>query len=96
MFADCPTIIDRVHQGAILDAEARRLGRTLMSYGVLSRRQLAKLSGAGHWSQGRFIGALERAEERGLIRPLGFDFYAPGPPSADVREGGRRYLSHQH
>jgi hypothetical protein len=65
------------HQAAILDAEARRVARTLMSYGVLTRHQLEELSGAQFWNRGRFAHAVELAQERGLIRDLGYGFYAP-------------------
>lgn len=69
---------------AVLDAEARRLVRTLNGYGVLSRGQLLELSGARWWSRGRFSHALRRAVDRGFIRYLGYEFYAP------PREDGER------
>src|SRR5579872_5765936 len=62
---------------AIVDAEARRLARTLGSYGgVLTGQQLVELSGACHWRSGAFSLALGRALETGLIRDLGLGFYA--------------------
>jgi hypothetical protein len=69
--------MDRDHEAAMLGAQARRIARTLMAYGVLQRRQLAELSGAAHWTRGRFLRALELAEQQGLIRHIGFGFYAP-------------------
>lgn len=68
------------HVAAVLDAEARRLARTLERYGVLTRWQLAERSGARLWLRGRFQRALEVGVEREMIRPLGFGFYAPNTP----------------
>lgn len=65
------------HQMAILTAEARRVAHTVSSYGVLTRRQLEVLSGARFWNRGRFSRALELAQERGLIRHLGYGLYIP-------------------
>jgi hypothetical protein len=76
MPATTQTVITDKHQAAILDAEARRVAHTLTSYGVLTRRQLEELSGARFWNRGRFSLALELAQERGLIRHLGYGFYA--------------------
>lgn len=68
---------------AIVDAEARRLARTVSSYGgVLTDRRLLELSGAGHWTGGGFSAALARALEAGLLRDLGLGFYASSPPPA--------------
>lgn len=80
-----PALLSRKHQAAILDAEARRLARTLERYGTLTRHQLEELCGARRWTRGRFSRALEIAQERGLIRHLGLDFYGhvadlDGPP----------------
>lgn len=71
------TALSTPHDAAIVDAEARRLAHTLASYGgVLTDRQLVKLSGARHWSSGAFSLALGRALETGLIRDLGLGFFA--------------------
>lgn len=65
------------HHEAVLDAEVRRLTRTLSGYGVVSRGQLLELSGAQRWRRGRFSQALARAVEHGFVRSLGYEFYAP-------------------
>jgi len=80
-------VMTHARRAAILDAEARRLARVLARFGVLTRQQLAELSGARLWTRGRFSRALELAEKRGLIRHLGCGFYAPvsAVPDPDVR-----------
>jgi hypothetical protein len=65
------------HRSAILECEARRLARTLSSYGALSERQLFELSSAQAWERGTFAQACQLAVELGLIRRLGLGFYAP-------------------
>ncbi len=77
MSVSTPIRLSQDHQAAILEAEARRLAHTLDCYGALTRCQLARLSGADRWSRGRFLRALDLAEQRGLIRDLGHEFYAP-------------------
>ena len=91
MLAEEPVVIAESHRTAILDAEARHLAHTLASYGVLTRHQLARLSGADHWVEGRFSDALELAEKRGLVRQLGSDFYA-----APTTVGGNRDPRRKH
>ena len=88
--ADELTTTDSRHRGAVVDAEARRLARTLTRYGVLTSRRLFELSGADRWTSGRFSVAVARAVERGLIRELGFGFYAPPPAgsAAESHQGG--------
>jgi hypothetical protein len=70
----------RDRPAAILAAEARCLACTLDSYGVLTRWQLAELSGSRSWHDGGFSIALELAIKRGMIRDLGLGFYAPSRP----------------
>lgn len=62
---------------AVLNAEARAVARTCASYGVLTRSQLVELSGARRWARGEFSYVLAHAVENGLVRDLGFGFYAP-------------------
>ncbi len=76
---ESPSTLVVRHQQAVLDIEARRLARTLSSYGVLHGKQLLTLAGAHHWSRGRFSQALSRAVDQHLIRSLGAGFYAPAP-----------------
>jgi DNA-binding MarR family transcriptional regulator len=68
-------------QRAIVDAEARALARVCSRYGVLTRRQLVELAGTRHWSRGRFADALSSAVDAGLVRDLGFGFYASPRPT---------------
>lgn len=84
----------------ILDAEARRLACTLVRCGVLTRWQLAELSGARLWQRGRFQGALDVGIEREMILDLGCGLYAPtslwkAKPHARITEAryarGRRF-----
>jgi hypothetical protein len=80
--------MDMPHErrAAVLEAEGRRLAHVLTRYDVLTRHQLAELSGARHWARGRFLRALELAEEHGRIRDLGYGLYvsnsATGPSSS--------------
>jgi hypothetical protein len=80
--------MDMPHErrAAVLDVEARRLEHVVARYGVLTRHQLAELSGARHWARGRFLRALELAEEHGLIRGLGYGLYAPRANSPSSHE----------
>jgi hypothetical protein len=77
----------RDRRAAILAAEARRLACTLDSYGVLTRWQLAELSGSQSWHDGGFSLALELAIKRAMIRDLGLGFYAPSGRSANRTSG---------
>jgi hypothetical protein len=79
--------MDMPHErrAAVLEAEGRRLAHVLTRYGVLTRHQLAELSGARHWARGRFLRALELAEERGLVRHLGYGLYAPASAPRSTR-----------
>lgn len=80
MSAAAPTRSPR--HAAFVDAEVRRLVRTLCVYGVLHRAVLAERSGARYWTTGQFSEAIARATDRGLIRDLGLGFYATAPRSA--------------
>ena len=63
------------HDEAIIQAEVRRLCRTLAPYGTLTRNQLAAISQADQWHQGSFDSALQIAVRTGAIRALPFNFY---------------------
>jgi DNA-binding MarR family transcriptional regulator len=81
---ESPPALSVRHQQAVLDVEARRLARTLSSYGALHDRQLMTLAGARNWSRGRFSQALSRAVDQHLIRSLGAGFYAPAPYTSET------------
>lgn len=83
------TVLSTRSQRAIVDAEARALARVCAQYGVVTRSQLVELAGTRYWSRGRFADALASAVEAGLVRDLGFDFYAsPRPDTAPSVEVG--------
>jgi DNA-binding MarR family transcriptional regulator len=73
-------------QRAVVDAEARALARVCAQYGVVTRSQLVELAGTRHWSRGRFADALACAVDAGLVRDLGFGFYASPRPA--TRQSG--------
>lgn len=60
----------------LVDYEARLIARTVASYGALERGQLYALTHAERWHGASFATACALAVERGLIRNLGFGFYA--------------------
>jgi hypothetical protein len=62
------------HTKAVLETEVPCLERTLRTYRVLTREQLAELSGATHWHQGRLRRAIEAAERLGVLSRRGRDF----------------------
>ena len=59
---------------AMLRTEVRCLERTLRTYRVLTRDQLARLSGADRWHHGRLREAIEAAERQGVLSRRGRDF----------------------
>ncbi len=65
------------------------LKHTCQRYGVLTRGQLAELSGARHWTRGVFSFALAAAVEQGIVRDLGLGFYAPPRLTPEVLSHGR-------
>lgn len=64
------------HQGAVLDAEVRRIARELRWCGPLKRAQLERLCGARHWHEGGFDQAVRRGLAAGELRKLPFDYLA--------------------
>jgi hypothetical protein len=60
----------------VLECEARRVARTIGSYGALHERQLFELCNAGCWTRGTFARACDLAVELGWVRRLGAGFYA--------------------
>jgi hypothetical protein len=63
------------------EAEVEALVRALRGHGVLTRARLAEASGAAHWSDSGFNGALAEAIAAGRIRRLGDDLYEVGEPT---------------
>lgn len=61
----------------LLDSEARRIARTVCSYGVLERTRIYELTEASRWRASSFDRACELAVRRGLVRDLGLGYYAP-------------------
>lgn len=59
-------------------ARQRKLRKTLVSYGVLTRGNLRELTGAEHWEV-VFDLVLLRAVAAGRVRRLGDDLYEAGP-----------------
>lgn len=62
-------------EGAVVQAEVRRLTHTIAPFGVLHRDQLARLSGARNWRRGAFELALGAAVRSGLLARLPSGFY---------------------
>jgi hypothetical protein len=62
------------HHAAVLASEVRCLVRTLRTYRVLSREQLAELSGAKRWPRGHLREAVEAAVRAGSLRRRGRGF----------------------
>lgn len=67
----------------LLAYEARRIARTVCSYGVLERQRIYEMTDASRWRAASFDRACELAVQRGLIRDLGLGFYAA--PTRPVR-----------
>jgi len=62
------------------EAEVEAIVRALRGYGVLTRARLAEVSGAAHWSDSGFRGALTQAISSGRIRGLGENLYEISEP----------------
>jgi hypothetical protein len=69
------------------DPEVDELVRALRSYGVLTRGGLMEFSGAFHWADHAFGGALERGLAEGSIKRLGASLYDVGDDAPDLNEG---------
>lgn len=69
------------------DPDLADLIRTLRSYGVLTREELLKRSGARDWSDHGFNTALRRGVAEGTIRELGAGLFEVGPDAPDLDEG---------
>lgn len=76
----------RHHDEAVVQAEARRLTRALAPYGILTERDLARLTQATKWHQGCFERALSAALRNGSIERLPAGFVR-------FRRSGARYGS---
>jgi hypothetical protein len=63
------------HDNAVIQAEVRRLARTIAPFGVLHRDSLRELAHAAHWNEGGFEAALSAAVREGVIDPLPGNFY---------------------
>lgn len=64
----------RRHQ-AVIQAEVRRLARTVSSYRILHRDALERACGAEKWHEGSFESALHEAIRAGTLEPLPGGFY---------------------
>jgi hypothetical protein len=62
------------------EAEVEEIVNALRGYRVLTRKRLAKVCGAAHWSDSGFKRALARAEATGRVRRLGDDLYEISKP----------------
>jgi hypothetical protein len=69
------------------DPEVADLVRTLRNYGVLTRAELFERSGARHWSDQGFEGALRRGIAGETIGELGDSLFEAGPNVPDLDEG---------
>jgi hypothetical protein len=69
------------------DPELADLVRTLRSYGVLTRAELLKRSGARNWSRQGFDTALRRGIANGTIKDLSGGLFEVGPNVPDLDEG---------
>jgi hypothetical protein len=76
---------------AVLREAAHRLADTLAPYRVLTRENLAELSGASRWSTVGFDPALRWAVDHGFLRRLDEELYEIGP-EANRDEGRRRIV----
>jgi hypothetical protein len=72
------------HYELLLEAAAHRLVDTLSLYRILTRRQLADLSGEGHWRTISFPRALTWAIDHDLVRHLGGDVYEICSPASVI------------
>ena len=63
------------HDDALLREAAHRLADAVAPYRVLTRDQLAELSGETYWRAVSFREALEWAVDHGVLRRLDTDFY---------------------
>jgi hypothetical protein len=63
------------HHNAVLQAEVRRLARTLNQYRILHRDTLERACGAEKWHEGGFDSALHEAIKAGALEPLPGGFY---------------------
>jgi hypothetical protein len=70
------------HDRAVIQAEIRRLARTLKPYRILHRDALERACGAEKWHEGGFDRALQEAVKAGAIQRLPGDFYRDGDDTA--------------
>jgi hypothetical protein len=63
------------HDNAVIQAEVRRLARTIAPFGVLHHDSLRELANAAHWNEGGFEASLSAAVREGVIDPLPGNFY---------------------
>ena len=76
------------HSDALLREAAHRLVDTIAPYRVLTRGNLADLSGISQWNPGEFDRALRWAVDHDLLRRLDDDLYEIAPGAG--RDGGKR------
>jgi hypothetical protein len=69
------------------DPEVAHLVSTLRSFGVLTREELLKRSGARDWSNPSFAAALRSGVAAGTIKELGAGLFEAGPDANDLNEG---------
>jgi hypothetical protein len=76
------------HEQAVLQAEVRRLARSLRQYRILHRDALERACGAEKWHEGGFDRALHEAVKAGALEPLPGGFYRDAEDAqADGVEG---------
>lgn len=63
------------HEEAVIQAEVRRLARTLKPYRILHRDALERACGAEKWHEGGFDRALLEAVKAGALEALPGGFY---------------------
>jgi hypothetical protein len=63
------------HDRAVIQAEIRRLARTLKPYRILHRDALERACGAEKWHEGGFDRALQEAVKAGAVQRLPGGFY---------------------
>ena len=61
-----------------LEAEVRKIVRTLRSYGPMHEQTLRRVVGGSRWRHGSVHQALIYARENGRIRAIGSGFYESG------------------
>jgi hypothetical protein len=76
------------HSDALLREAAHRLADTIAPYRVLTRGNLAELSGMSQWNTVKFDRALRWAVDHDLVRRLDDDLYEIAPGSN--RDEGKR------